>query len=47
VPLSLLGPVSVLNGLKIDNNLYVQIGLVLLTYRWARKGSRPRAAQQA
>jgi hydrophobic/amphiphilic exporter-1 (mainly G- bacteria), HAE1 family len=30
VPLSLIGPVSVLNGLKIDNNLYVQIGLVLL-----------------
>jgi HAE1 family hydrophobic/amphiphilic exporter-1 len=30
VPLSLIGPVSVLNALKIDNNLYVQIGLVLL-----------------
>jgi HAE1 family hydrophobic/amphiphilic exporter-1 len=30
VPLSLIGPVSVLTGLKIDNNLYVQIGLVLL-----------------
>jgi len=30
VPLSLIGPVSILNGLKIDNNLYVQIGLVLL-----------------
>src|SRR5438045_775756 len=30
VPLSLIGPVSVLNGLQIDNNLYVQIGLVLL-----------------
>ncbi len=30
VPLSLLGPVSVLTALKIDNNLYVQIGLVLL-----------------
>ncbi|MDC7785722.1 multidrug efflux RND transporter permease subunit [Rhodoplanes sp. TEM] len=30
VPLSLLGPVAVLNALKIDNNLYVQIGLVLL-----------------
>jgi HAE1 family hydrophobic/amphiphilic exporter-1 len=30
VPLSLIGPVAVLNGLKIDNNLYVQIGLVLL-----------------
>ncbi len=30
VPLSLVGPVLVLNGVKIDNNLYVQIGLVLL-----------------
>jgi HAE1 family hydrophobic/amphiphilic exporter-1 len=30
VPLSLIGPVAVFNGLKIDNNLYVQIGLVLL-----------------
>jgi HAE1 family hydrophobic/amphiphilic exporter-1 len=30
VPLSLLGPVSLLTALKIDNNLYVQIGLVLL-----------------
>src|SRR6201992_610401 len=30
VPLSLLGPMSVLTGLKIDNNLYVQIGLILL-----------------
>src|SRR3569623_2225289 len=30
VPLSLVGPVSVLTALKIDNNLYVQIGLVLL-----------------
>ena len=30
VPLSLIGPVLVLGGLKIDNNLYVQIGLVLL-----------------
>jgi HAE1 family hydrophobic/amphiphilic exporter-1 len=30
VPLSLLGPVSVLTALKVDNNLYVQIGLVLL-----------------
>jgi HAE1 family hydrophobic/amphiphilic exporter-1 len=30
VPLSLVGPVSVLSALKIDNNLYVQIGLVLL-----------------
>jgi HAE1 family hydrophobic/amphiphilic exporter-1 len=30
VPLSLIGPVSVLTALRIDNNLYVQIGLVLL-----------------
>jgi HAE1 family hydrophobic/amphiphilic exporter-1 len=30
VPLALLGPVSVLGALRIDNNLYVQIGLVLL-----------------
>jgi len=30
VPLALVGPVSVLTALKVDNNLYVQIGLVLL-----------------
>ncbi|WP_407176639.1 efflux RND transporter permease subunit [Bradyrhizobium sp. STM 3562] len=30
VPLSLLGPMIVLQALKIDNNLYVQIGLILL-----------------
>jgi HAE1 family hydrophobic/amphiphilic exporter-1 len=30
VPLSGVGPIVVLNALKIDNNLYVQIGLVLL-----------------
>jgi hydrophobic/amphiphilic exporter-1 (mainly G- bacteria), HAE1 family len=30
VPLSVLGPVAVLNGLKIANNLYVQIGIMLL-----------------
>src|ERR1700751_1947717 len=30
VPLSLLGPTIVLEGLKIDNNLYVQIGFILL-----------------
>ena len=30
VPLSLLGPMAVLNGLRIDNNLYTQIGLMLL-----------------
>jgi HAE1 family hydrophobic/amphiphilic exporter-1 len=30
VPLSILGPTAVFGGLKVDNNLYVQIGLVLL-----------------
>jgi hydrophobic/amphiphilic exporter-1 (mainly G- bacteria), HAE1 family len=30
VPLSLVGPVLVFSALKVDNNLYVQIGLVLL-----------------
>jgi HAE1 family hydrophobic/amphiphilic exporter-1 len=30
VPLSLLGPVAVLTGLGIDNNLYTQIGVILL-----------------
>ncbi len=30
VPLALVGPVLVLNALKIDANLYVQIGLILL-----------------
>lgn len=30
VPLALVGPVLVLNGLGIDNNLYTQIGLILL-----------------
>jgi hydrophobic/amphiphilic exporter-1 (mainly G- bacteria), HAE1 family len=30
VPLSLLGPMAVLRGVGIDNNLYVQIGLILL-----------------
>ncbi len=29
-PLSLVGPVLVLTGLGVDNNLYVQIGLILL-----------------
>ena len=29
VPLALLGPVAVLIGLHIDNNLYTQIGLIL------------------
>ena len=30
VPLSLLGPVLVLSGLRIENNLYTQIGIILL-----------------
>ncbi len=30
VPLSLVGPVLTFSALKVDNNLYVQIGLVLL-----------------
>jgi Cu/Ag efflux pump CusA len=30
VPLSILGPVAVLNAVRIDNNLYVQIGIMLL-----------------
>jgi HAE1 family hydrophobic/amphiphilic exporter-1 len=30
VPLSILGPVVVLNALRIENNLYVQIGIMLL-----------------
>jgi HAE1 family hydrophobic/amphiphilic exporter-1 len=30
VPLALVGPVAVLEGLRIDNNLYTQIGLILL-----------------
>jgi HAE1 family hydrophobic/amphiphilic exporter-1 len=29
-PMSLVGPVLILNGVGIDNNLYVQIGLILL-----------------
>jgi len=30
VPISLIGPVAVLRGLNLDNNLYTQIGIVLL-----------------
>src|SRR6478672_954224 len=30
VPLSLIGPVLVLTGLRIENNLYTQIGIILL-----------------
>jgi hydrophobic/amphiphilic exporter-1 (mainly G- bacteria), HAE1 family len=30
VPLSIIGPVAVLTALKIENNLYVQIGVMLL-----------------
>src|SRR4030081_1502066 len=36
VPLSLLGPMAVLTGLRIDNNLYTQIGLILLIALWAK-----------
>jgi HAE1 family hydrophobic/amphiphilic exporter-1 len=30
VPMATIGPIAVLSGLHIDNNLYVQIGIVLL-----------------
>ena len=30
MPLSILGPVAVLNAVRVDNNLYVQIGVMLL-----------------
>ena len=30
VPLALLGPVAVLHALRLDNNLYTQIGIILL-----------------
>jgi hydrophobic/amphiphilic exporter-1 (mainly G- bacteria), HAE1 family len=40
VPLPLIGPVAVLNGLKIDNNLHVQIGLLLLIALSAKMPSR-------
>src|ERR1700752_371822 len=30
VPISLIGPVATLMALRIDNNLYTQIGIVLL-----------------
>src|SRR5262245_55443012 len=30
VPLSLVGPVSILAAVKVDDNLYVRIGLLLL-----------------
>jgi HAE1 family hydrophobic/amphiphilic exporter-1 len=30
VPISLLGPVAIFSALRIDNNLYTQIGIVLL-----------------
>jgi hypothetical protein len=29
VPLAIIGPVSVLTALKIDNNLYIQISFVV------------------
>src|SRR6202012_1951880 len=40
VPLSLLGPMLVLSALRIDNNLYTQIGIILLIARSAKNAIR-------
>src|SRR5260370_7358049 len=45
VPLSLVGPVVVLKGLGIGNNLYTQIGLVLLIALSAKNRSEEHTSE--